>query len=124
MGRDIALHVGRDYQRQWHIGRHLEPLGFKLHKAPTVPAAKKLSRNNRYRLVLMHFDTVGRGIFEFCSFIRSRDAYAILIALMANVRIDVEEELFGYGVNDVVTGEQTSSRVLTKRIRAHLLHKK
>ena len=122
MGKDVALHVGRDYQRQRYISRYLEPLGIELHKAQTVPAAKELSRNNHYCLVLAHFDTVGREIFEFCSFIRAGDAHAILIALMEKVRIDIEKQLFGCGINDVVAAKQASASALAIRIKAHLHH--
>jgi DNA-binding response OmpR family regulator len=42
------------------------------------------------------------------------------MVLMTKVRLHVEELLFDYGVDDVVVGSQTSSKLLTKRIQAHL----
>lgn len=120
MGREIALHVGTDYQRQRYLGRYLEPLGLELHKVSSVSAAKKLSRKNRYRLVLLHVKIFNGEILDFCSFVRIGNPDAIMIALMENTRINIEEKLFDCGLNDVVVGKQASTRVLTKRIRAHL----
>lgn len=122
MCKQVALHVGRNYQRRTHICRSLELLGFELHKAPTTLVAREMAKKYCYRLVLIHSDNVDKEIFEFCSFIRSGSAHTIIIALMTEPRISVEEQLFDCGVNDVVTGKQASARVLAKRIRAHLLH--
>lgn len=121
MNKNVALHVGCDYQRQQHISRHLESLGFEIHKAPTIPAAKELSINNRYRLVLMHFDTIRDKVFDFCSFMHSGDTHPILIALMAKVRTDIGKKLFTHGVNDVVAGKQASASALAVRIKSHFI---
>lgn len=124
MCRQTALHIDRNHQRQAHICRKLEPLGLELHKASTIQPAREMVKKHRYRLVLMHFDAMGREIFRFCSFIRSGSVHTIVIALMAEPRISIEEKLFDCGVNDVVAGKQTAARVLTKRIRAHLRNSK
>lgn len=122
MGKEVGLYVERNYRRRVHICRNLELLGLELHKASTIQAARNMVEKYCYRLVLMHFDTMGKEIFKFCSFIHSASSFTILIALMTSVRISIEERLFDYGVNDVVAGKQVSAQVLTKRIRAHLLH--
>ncbi|MFH1613714.1 MAG: response regulator transcription factor [Planctomycetota bacterium] len=116
----MALHIDHNYQRQTHIRRHLETLGFKVHRASSTSTAWKFARGNRYRLVLMHFETTGSDVFEFCSFLRAGCAETILIVLMRSAKIAVIEKLFDYGANDVVTGAEASARILTKRICAHL----
>lgn len=120
MYKEAALYVDRNCQRQRYIGRNIAALGFELYKAPSLISAKKMVAKHRYRLALMHFDTIGKEIFSFCSFIHSYNLHTILIALMSSVRIRIEERLFSCGVNDVVCGRQTSARVLIKRIQAHL----
>ena len=120
MSGQIALHIDRNYHRRTHVCRKLKSLGLELHKASTTPAAKKLVKEYCYDLVLAHFDTIGKEIFEFCSLVRSSNIHTILMVLMANSRVSIEEQLFDYGVNDVVIGRQTSARILTKRIRVHL----
>ena len=124
MAKQVALHIDRNHQRQTHLRRNLELLGFELHKAASVLTAEEMAKKYCYRLVLMHFDTVGKEIFRFCSFIRSGGACTIMIVLMDEARVNIEERLFDCGVNDVVTGKQISARVLTKRIRAHLQNNK
>ena len=119
-----ALYVGNNCQRQRHIGHSLTALGFELHKASTITWAKEKVATHRYRLILIHFDTMGKETFTFCSFIHSCSPHTILIVLMSSIRIKIEEQLFNCGVNDVVTGKQTSSRVLAKRIQAHLQNNK
>lgn len=120
MSKQIALNIDSNYQRRTHISRGLKSLGLELHNASAVDVAETMLRKNYYHLVLMHVDTLGREIFRFCSFIRSGNSQAILIALMANIKTGTEEKLFDCGVNDVVSGKQISPRVLTKRIRSHL----
>jgi len=75
-----------------------------------------------YRLILIHFDTVQKESFNFCRFVRFCSNTAVVIALMNKTRLAVECELFDNGINDVVTGRQMNTRVLVKRIRAHLLN--
>ena len=120
MYKEAALYVDRNCQRQRYIGRNLATLGFELYKARNAVSAKEMVTKHRYRLALMHFDTMGKEIFSFCSFIHSYSMHTILIALMSDIKIGVEEQLFNSGVNDVVSGKQTSARVLIKRIQAHL----
>jgi len=119
-----ALYVDSNRKRQRHLGRILATLGFELHKASTIILARELVAKHFYRLAIIHFDTVGKEIFRFCSFIHSYSPHTILIVLMSSIRIKIEEQLFNCGVNDVVAGKQTSTRVLTKRIQAHLLANK
>jgi len=104
--------------------RNVGPLGFDLHKSDCMTSARELTRKHRYHLVLVHYDTAGGDIFDFCSFVRAGNAQAILIALMNEPKTKIEEKLFDCGASDVVAGVQTSSRVLAKRIRAHLRYGK
>ena len=120
MAKQEALYVGRSHRRQVGLRANLTELGFELHNAPTISSARELVRSHHYYLILLNFDTIGEETFSLCSFIRFASAHPILIVLMAKAKINVEEQLFDCGVNDVVTGRQTSPRVLAKRIRAHL----
>jgi two-component system response regulator MtrA len=116
----VALVVDHNNRRWRQIGTGLESLGFGLHKASTMPAAKEMVQKCRYRLVLVRFATLGKETFTFCSLVQDVSAETLTIVLMAKSRIKVEEQLFNCGVDDVVAGRQTSVRVLTGRIRAHL----
>lgn len=124
MCRQIALHIDRSHQRQTHIRRHLEMLGFELHRASAVPEAMELTKKYCYRLILMHFETMSKEIFSFCSFVRLAGTSTVLITLMNKPQISIEGRLFDCGVNDVVAGRQTAATVLIKRIRAHLCNSK
>ena len=120
MCKEVAIYIGSDHKRHRHIGRHIEPMGFELHKAVNIFEAKKLSKKTSYRLVLIHPEIVDSEVFEFCSFVRSGNACAILIALVGEVGAEIEERLFDCGVNDVVAGKQIAACTLARRIRAHL----
>ena len=106
MCRQIALHIDRSHQRQTHIRRHLDMLGFDLHRASAVPKAMELMNKYCYRLILMHFETMSKEIFSFCSFVRLGGTGAVLITLMDKPQISIEGRLFDCGVNDVVAGRQ------------------
>jgi two-component system alkaline phosphatase synthesis response regulator PhoP len=120
MKDQIGLFIDRNSQRQVRLRHNLETLKIELHEASTVRAAKKMIEKHSYHLIIMHFDTIGKEVFRFCSFIRSLSSQTKLIVLMTKVNKHVEEQLFDCGVNDVVVGKQTSAGVLTKRIRARL----
>lgn len=120
MSAQVGLYIDCNCQRQALLHRNLETLGVELHKASTVQVAREMVKKHSYHLVIMHFDTMGKEVFRFCSFIRSLSSQTIVIVLMTKVRTHIEDQLFDCGVNDVVAGKQTSARVLTKRIRAHL----
>ena len=120
MSQQVGLYIDRNSQRQVRLRNNLETLKIELHKASTVQAAKEMVKKHSYHLIIMHFDTMGKEVFGFCSFIRSLSSKTMVIVLMMKVRKHIEEQLFDCGVNDVVVGKQTSARVLTKRIRARL----
>lgn len=120
MAKQIALHIDRSYQRYKTMKHNLENLGFVLHKAPDMAAAREMAKKHRYHLVIIHLDSAGKEIFSFSSFIRSGSNHTIIIILMSKVVLKVEERLFDCGVNDVVIGKQASANILTKRIQAHL----
>jgi DNA-binding response OmpR family regulator len=107
----LGLDIDNNRQRQVQIRRNLEPMGFELHGTPTVQVAKDMLRRHLYRLVLMDFDTIGKEIFNLCTFVRCNGTSPITIALMTKNRIDVEEKLFDCGIDDVVISKQTCARV-------------
>ena len=104
MARDSILYVGRDYQGQDHLGRHLRSLGIELQKAPSVPAAKKTLQEHPYGSVLIHFDTVCERIFDFCSFVQTNYPRITTMVLIPKAEKKIEKRLFGCGVNDIVSG--------------------
>ena len=118
----FALHVDDDDERQVYVWEDLQSLGFQLHHAPGPEAARDMIRQNAYRLVVMQMETMGGEIYPFCSEMREIDPHAVLIALMRKFSVSVEERLFECGINDVVSGQHASARVLMKRIRAHLIN--
>ncbi|MBW7989251.1 MAG: response regulator transcription factor [Planctomycetes bacterium] len=120
MVEQFALYIGSNHKRQHHLHRNLELLRINLHGASTVHEARGLMQNCYYHLTIMHYGAVGKEIFRLCSFIRSHNDHSIMIVLMVKARIHIEERLFDCGVSDIVVNPQTSSRVLTKRIQAHL----
>ncbi len=124
MCKQIALNLDDNYQRQRHLRRELEPLGFELYRASSLQTAMEILKKRCCRLVIVHFDVVGKEIFKLCSFARSCTPYAILIVLMSRIIINIEERLFDCGVDDVAVGKQTSVAILTKRIRAHMRNDK
>ncbi len=120
MSRQVGLYIDHNSQRQARLHNNLEVLEIKLYKASTVKSAREMIKKHSYHLIIMHFDTMGKEVFRFCSFIRSLSSRTMVIVLMTKVKKHVEEKLFDCGVNDVVVGKQTSARLLTKRIQAHL----
>jgi len=117
---EIALYVDRNRWGRRHICRNIELLGFDLHKAESVPAALEMVHRFIYRLVLVDFDTGGKETLSLCSFTRAGSKNTVLIVLTSKLNARIEEQLFDHGVNDVVVRKETSPRLLTKRIRAHL----
>lgn len=124
MVKQIALHIDSNYQRQTHIRRNLDSLGFEVFKSPDIKTATRMVEKYRYRLLLINFDTAGEEIFRFCSFVRAGSPHTIIMVLMAKPIIKAEERLFDCDVNDVVIGKQAMPRILTKRIRARLHNSK
>lgn len=120
----IALLIDHNLQRQSQVCHSLKLLGIEVHKAQSIQVAMKMAKKHCYSLVLMHFETVGKETFRFCSFIRSINDYTIIMILMRDIKISIEEKLFDCGVDDVVISKQISTRVLTKRIQARLHNSK
>jgi two-component system response regulator VicR len=124
MCNQVALNLDGNYQRQRHLRRELEPLGFELYSTPSLQTAREILKKCCCRLVIAHHDVAGQEIFKFCSFVRSCAPRAILIVLMSRIIINIEQRLFDCGADDVAVGKQTSITVLTRRIRAHLRNDK
>lgn len=118
--RKLGLYIDRNRRRQTCLRRSLECLRIELHTVCTIQKAKEMIEEYDYHLVIMHFDTVGKQIFRFCSFTRDNISSGIVIVLMAKPKIHIEEQLFDCGASDVVAGRQVLPRVLTKRIQAFL----
>ncbi len=123
MRMEVALHVDHNYQRQAHIAHKLLLLGFELHKASSIQAAKDMLQKQTYELILINFDTIGNKIFSLFSLARSVKTDAIIIAMMNKPNIRNEMQLFDSGINNVVVGKQTCAIALVSRIEAHLFHK-
>jgi two-component system, OmpR family, alkaline phosphatase synthesis response regulator PhoP len=124
MVKQIALHIDSNYQRQSHICRNLESLGFEVFKSSDIKTATTMVRKYRYRLLLINFDTAGKEIFKFCSFLKTGSPHTIIMVIMSKPMIKAEEQLFDCDVNDVITGKQAMPRILAKRIRARLHNSK
>lgn len=124
MGKQIALHLDCNRQRQNKICRDLSPLGFEMHKVSNLSQAKKILEKSFCRLILINFDCADKSnkIVELCDFARKGSNHQIIIAIMNEAKIKLEEKLFDIGVNDVVTGVHATARLLSKRIRCHLQH--
>jgi DNA-binding response OmpR family regulator len=95
-------------------------LGFELHAAADLQAARNMVRTHYYRLAIMNFRTLNRQIYKFVSLLRSGSTETIIIILMARPKIRIEARLFDCGANDVVVAAHGRTRVLTKRIAAHM----
>ena len=113
----MALHVGCDYKRQRNLARDLKSLGIELDEVSSVPAAKERLEKHTYDLFLIQFETVDKQIFEFYSFIRSEYSGAIIIVFITRPQNKIEEQLFNYGVDDVVTGDSIYTSTLASRIK-------
>jgi len=120
MSKQLALYVAQDFRKRVGMARNIKSLGFELHRARTLPAAKSQIKKYFYNLVLIEFDNLDRKTFDLCSSIRAGNTEVILIVLMTRAKINAEEKLFDLGATDIVAGKQASSRLLIKRIRAHL----
>ena len=117
MGKNTALHVGCDYKRQLNLARDLKSLGIELDKVSSVPAAKKRMEKHTYDLFLIQLETVDKQIFEFYSFIRSKNSGAIIIVFITKPQSKIEEQLFNYGVDDVVICDSICTSTLASRIK-------
>ena len=116
----LGLYVGHNCHRQACICRGLSTVGLEMHKASTLLMAKEMVREHYYQLFILHCDAIGRPVSDFCRFVRSNNARAIMVTLMRQTNLNLERKLFDCGVNDVVVGEQTCPRVFTRRIKSHL----
>lgn len=122
MSQQVGLYIDHNSQRQVRLHDNLEILKIELQEASSIQAAKEMIKKHSYHLIIMHLETMGKEVFKFCSFIRAHSRQTTVMVLMTKVRKYVEEQLFDCGVDDVVVGKQTSPRLLTKRIRAHLFN--
>jgi two-component system phosphate regulon response regulator OmpR len=95
-------------------------LGFELHAAADLQAARNMVKTRYYRLAIMNFRTLEKQIYKFVSSLRSSSTETIIIILMAQPRIRIEARLFDCGANDVVVAAHSRGRLLTKRIAAHM----
>lgn len=121
MAERYILYIGGNNRMQNHLQHNLKSIGFRLCSVKTIQKAGEMVLVKPFcSLILVPFSSSAKEIFGFCSFIHSWNAHTIVMVLMTKVRLHVEELLFDYGVDDVVVGRQTSSKLLAKRIQAHL----
>ena len=116
----LGLSVDHNCQRQAHVCRGLGTLGLAMHKASTLLAAKEMVKKECYQLFILNCDTIGRESSDFCGFVRSNNAHAILVTTMSKTNASLEGKLFDCGVDDVVAGDQMRTEVFIKRVKAHL----
>ena len=119
MVEQFTLYIDSNHQKQHRLRCNLELLKVQLHGASTVKRAREMIQMRYYNFVIMCYDTVGKELFKFCSFVRSKSPHTIMIVCMNKVRIHIEEQLFDLGVNNVVVGKQASVKLLTKRIETY-----
>lgn len=121
MTEQYILYIGRNHQMQSRLRSNLKSVGLKLHTATDIQkAGEKVVLMPYCSLILVHFNSFAKEICGFCSFIHSYCAPAIVMVLMTKTKLDIEEQLFDCGVDDVVVSRQKTSKLLTKRIQAHL----
>jgi len=121
MVEQYILYIGRNHQLQSRLRHNLKYIGFGFHTAATIQkAGEKMVLMPYCSLVLIHFEFFNKDVFGFSSFIHSCFPHTIVMVLINKVRLHIEELLFDYGANDVVVCPHTSSKLLTKRIQAHL----
>jgi len=116
----LALYIDNNRARQEQIVLCLKSIPLKLHRAGTLPAAKRLAGKYNYRLVLVDYPTVGPAIFDFCSWVHSYNMDSIIVVMLEKVQTEIEQRLFECGANDVVVGQQACPAVLAKRIQVRL----
>ena len=116
----LGLSVDHNCQRQAHVCRGLGTLGLAMHKASTLVAAKEMVKKECYQVFILNCDTIGRESSDFCGFVRSNNAHAILVTTMSKTNVSLAEKLFDSGADDIVVGELTRTRVFIKCIKAHL----
>jgi DNA-binding response OmpR family regulator len=116
----LGLSVDHNCQRQAHVCRGLGTLGLAMHRASTLLAAKEMIKKECYQVFILNCDTIGRESSEFCGFVRSNNAHAILVTTMSKTNVSLEGKLFDCGADDVVAGDHMRAGVFVKRIKAHL----
>jgi DNA-binding response OmpR family regulator len=124
MCRRLALYVDCNCATRSRLDSGLESIGFELHKASTASVARKLVREHYYRLVLIDYASMVGEILKFCRSVHNNSADTLIMVLMDKIRIEVEEQLFDCGVNDVLMAEQADANVLTKRIQVRFRNSK
>ena len=65
MGKDFALYVGYNCQRQHGLARELSILGMELHKEASIEAATERLHQQVYSLSLIQFEDASKQLFDF-----------------------------------------------------------
>lgn len=117
MGKNCALYVGCNYQRQYKLAHELKSLGIELHKTFSIEAAIGRLQDQPYVLSLIKYENASKQLFEFFSLFRLKNPNAIAMVLIDKPKRKVEKQLFDYGVDDVVNGNSTFPSVLASRIK-------
>jgi len=77
------------------------------------PAVKHLA-TGLYDAVVVHERAVGEELLRFCRRARLRDPRLVIVSSLARQRDCLEQELFGCGVNDVISDGFSPSAVATR----------
>lgn len=120
MGKDFALYVGYNCQRQHRLACELSVLGMELHKEASIEAATERLHEQVYSLSLIQFEDVPKQVFDFFTLLRSKNPNSIVIVLVDKPQNKTEKHLFDSGIDDVVTGNSTDTSILVSRIKRRL----
>ena len=120
MGKDFALYVGYNCQRQHRLAHELVVLGMELHKEASIEAATERLGEQVYSLSLIQFEDAPKQLFDFFTLLRSKNPSSIAIVLIDKPYNKAEKHLFDYGIDDVVTGNSTDPSILVSRIKRRL----
>jgi len=124
MGKEFAIYVGHNCQRQQEFTRELSTLGMELHREVTIDAVSARLSERFYSLFLIQHEDVYIQIFDFFSLLRSKHPDSVVMVLADNLQNINEKQLFDSGVDDVVIGSSTDPLILTSRIKKRLFSSK
>ena len=80
----------------------------------SIRTASKRLATGSYDAVVVHERAVGGRLLGFCRRVRLRDPRLVIVSSLARQRDWLEQELFGCGVNDVISDEFSPSAVATR----------
>lgn len=120
MGKDCALYIGSDCERQNELAHELNSLQIMLQRESSIVKAIKKIQGQPYILFLIQFEVLSQPVPDFITLLRSKNPEAVLIVLNDKPNSEIEKDLFDNGVDDVATGDSIQSLTLVSRIRRRL----